>query len=123
MATTPAGASINQIEHYLQEYNCGLFRRFDYGKSGNKNRYNNKIPPNYDVSKINANIHLYYSDNDYFAAIVDVHKLMYTLGGALKEAYRLPYPKFNHLDFLWANDIYEILYKKVMADIALYIKK
>lgn len=118
MATTPAGCSINQIFHYLQEYNSGYFRQFDYGKTRNKKDYGSKTPPDYDVEGIDVPIYLYYSDNDYFASLIDVDKLRMTLDErSLKRAYRLPEKKWNHLDFLWGLNIKEILYDTLLDDI------
>lgn len=118
MATTPAGCSINQMFHYLQEYNSGHFRQFDYGSIRNKKDYGSKTPPDYDVAGIDVPIYLYYSDNDYFASLIDVDKLRMTLDEkSLKRAYRLPEVKWNHLDFLWGLNIKEILYDRVLEDI------
>ncbi|XP_064551955.1 lipase 3 [Drosophila montana] len=118
MATTPAGCSINQIFHYLQEYNSGYFRQFDYGSTRNKKDYGSKTPPEYDVEGMDVPIYLYYSDNDYFASLIDVDKLRYTMNpDSLKRAYRLPEAKWNHLDFLWGLNVKEILYDTVLDDI------
>ncbi|CAD6993542.1 lipase 3 [Ceratitis capitata] len=119
MATTPAGCSINQIQHYLQEYNSGEFRQFDYGKSRNKKTYGSKKPTEYNLEAIDVPTYLYYSDNDNFVSLVDVVRLIYGLKPeTLKRAYRLPYPKWNHIDFLWGIDVETIVYDVVMEDIA-----
>ncbi|KAH8299612.1 hypothetical protein KR044_003507 [Drosophila immigrans] len=118
MATTPAGCSVNQMFHYLQEYNSGDFRRFDYGSTRNKKEYGSKNPPDYDVEGIDVPVYLYYSDNDYFASLIDVDTLRYTMDPAsLKRAYRMPEVKWNHLDFLWGLNVKEILYDTVLDDI------
>ncbi|KAM8713456.1 hypothetical protein ACLKA7_013724 [Drosophila subpalustris] len=118
MATTPAGCSINQMFHYLQEYNSGHFRQFDYGSTRNKKEYGNKNPPDYDVEGIDVPVYLYYSDNDYFASLIDVDLLRRTMNpNSLKRAYRMPESKWNHLDFLWGMNIKEILYDTVLDDI------
>lgn len=118
METTPAGCSINQMFHYLQEYNSGEFRQFDYGSIRNKKEYGSKTPPDYDVEGIDVPVYLYYSDNDYFASLIDVDKLRYVMNpDSLKSAYRLPEPKWNHLDFLWGMNVKEILYDRVLEDI------
>ncbi|SPP74295.1 lipase 3 [Drosophila guanche] len=118
MATTPAGCSVNQIFHYLQEYNSGYFRQFDYGSSRNKKEYGSKTAPDYDVAGINVPTYLYYSDNDYFASLIDVDRLRYVMDpNSLRSAYRLPETKWNHLDFLWGLNVKEILYDRVLNDI------
>nr|XP_016927866.1 lipase 3 [Drosophila suzukii] len=118
MATTPAGCSVNQIFHYLQEYNSGYFRQFDYGSTRNKKEYSSKTPPEYDVAGIDVPTYLYYSDNDYFASLIDVDRLRYVMNpSALRSAYRLPEEKWNHIDFLWGLNVKEILYDRVIDDI------
>ncbi|XP_055847681.1 lipase 3-like [Episyrphus balteatus] len=118
LATTPAGCSINQGFHYLQEFSSGEFRQFDYGMVRNKLTYGKKSPPNYPLEKINVPIYLYYSDNDYMASVVDVHRLIRALpDSTVKRAYRVPHDKWNHLDFLWGLNIREQVYDAVMEDV------
>lgn len=47
----------------------GKFKQFDHGILNNKNVYGAITPPNYDISKINAPIHLFYSENDWLANV------------------------------------------------------
>ncbi|XP_055847675.1 lipase 3-like [Episyrphus balteatus] len=117
-ATTPAGSSINQIYHFLQEYNSGFFRQFDYGFARNSLAYGSTKPPKYPIEKIDLPIFLYYSDNDYLSSVVDVHKLMRTLKDTtLRRAYRVGHPKWNHLDHLWGMNIRELLHDAIMEDL------
>ena len=45
----------------------GKFQQYDYGITGNKEKYNSLVPPKYDLSKITAPVHVYYSENDWLA--------------------------------------------------------
>lgn len=36
------------------------------------------------------------------------------------EAYKIEYPKFSHLDFLWANDVVKLLYNDVFDYLSRY---
>ncbi|XP_055901809.1 lipase 3-like [Eupeodes corollae] len=111
MATTPAGASTNQIIHYAQEYVSGYFREFDLGRGLFK-------PKKYPIEKIDVPIFLYYSENDYMASVVDVEKLMRKLKSkTLMRAYKVPDPNWNHLNFLWGLNIKEQVYNAVLEDI------
>ncbi|XP_055901806.1 lipase 3-like [Eupeodes corollae] len=118
IATTPAGSSINQITHFLQEYNSGYFRQFDYGKLRNSLTYGSSQPPEYPLEDIDVPIFLYYSDNDYLSSVVDVHRLMRTLKETtMRRAYRVPHPKWNHLDHIWGMNIKEQLHDAIMEDL------
>lgn len=117
LATSPAGASTNQLFHYLQEYKSGDFRQFDYGEADNKKIYGSKTPTDYNLRDIEVPIYLYYSDNDYFANVVDVDKLRSELNPkALKRSYRMPEKLWNHLDFMWGLNAKKVLYDTVMED-------
>lgn len=70
----PNGASVKQIVHYSQEMVSDCFRPFDYGKVENLKKYGSSKPPNYDLSNIVVPVTLYYSDNDWLAAKVDVER-------------------------------------------------
>lgn len=121
LATSPAGASTNQLFHYLQEYKSGDFRQFDYGHSKNEEIYGSKTPTDYNVRGIEVPIYLYYSDNDYFANVVDVDKLRSELNPkALKRSYRMPEKLWNHLDFMWGLNAKEVLYDTVIEDMKMY---
>ncbi|XP_055853570.1 lipase 3-like [Episyrphus balteatus] len=118
LATTPAGASVNQITHYLQENNSGYFRQFDYGFLRNPFAYGSTKPPEYPIEEIDVPIFLYYSDNDYLSSVVDVHRLMRTLKETtLRRAYRVQHPKWNHLDHIWGMNIKEYLHDAIMEDL------
>lgn len=57
----------------------GNFRRFDFGMDHNLRLYKVAEPPMYNVSAITAPIALYYSQNDFFAALdVSIFTISYT---------------------------------------------
>ncbi|XP_014469105.1 PREDICTED: lipase 3-like [Dinoponera quadriceps] len=110
----PAGASTKQFVHYAQLINSGKFRQFDYGFFGNLGIYNSITPPKYDLTKIHVPIALHYSTNDWLSNVRDVHQLYNELGNPLGK-FRVPYEKFNHLDYLWAKDVDTLLYDKILS--------
>lgn len=107
-ATHPAGSSTSQLIHYLQEYTSGYFRRFDYGKHKNKKVYGQKEPTNYQTENIVAETYFYYGDNDYFADVSDVLRMALKIKN-LELYYQVPIPQWNHLDFLWAINVAEMI--------------
>jgi hypothetical protein len=89
---------------------------FDFGILRNLQRYGNIQPPSYDLSAVTAPVYLYYADNDWMAAVEDVNELAGKLGNVVKKI-RIPYEKFNHLDFLYASDADSLLYRKIIENI------
>lgn len=41
-------------------------------------------------------------------------KKLYSLLPNKSDLYRVPFPKFNHLDFIWGKDAPELVYKKLL---------
>uniref|UniRef100_A0A1B0CG72 Partial AB-hydrolase lipase domain-containing protein n=1 Tax=Lutzomyia longipalpis TaxID=7200 RepID=A0A1B0CG72_LUTLO len=103
-ANIPSGASTKQAFHYLQLVNSGHFRPFDYGPAENMKKYGSRAPPDYPLERITAPISLHYSDNDWLISVEDVDKLRRRIPNLIG-AFRVPYPKFNHADYLLAIDI------------------
>lgn len=110
---TPSGASTRQIIHYGQLMRVNHFRQYDYGYFGNHNRYGTFRPPNYNLEQITAPVALHYGSNDWLAAVVDVQRLASRLPN-LVEYREVPHPRFNHLDFVWARNVSELLYNRVL---------
>ena len=122
LAVTPAGSSVNQIMHYLQEYRSGYFRQFDHFYYRNKKRYGSYTPPKYDLSNLKAPMYFYYGTNDKLASVADVMKLAKEVPKtSLIQNYKVPHPKFNHLDFIWAINVKSLLYDKVLDDIKNFV--
>ena len=50
----PANTSIKSLEHFDQliHLDAPIFRKFDYGEEGNRQRYGSESPPEYDMSKV-----------------------------------------------------------------------
>lgn len=111
----PAGAAIKQIQHFLQGIASGNFSQYDFGSSKNLEYYHQETPPVYDIKKVTAPVSLYYTENDFFAHPKDVMRLEAELPNRVT-LFKVPMEKFNHLDFLFARDVVELLYKDVIAE-------
>ncbi|XP_029171213.1 lipase 3-like isoform X2 [Nylanderia fulva] len=108
----PAGTSIKAFVHYAQVHQSGKFRKFDYGSAKNLLMYNSVEPPDYDLTKITVPIALLYASNDLVADPVDVKRL-YDLLPNVIDMYEVPWPKFNHADFIWAKDVAKLVYERI----------
>lgn len=111
----PAGAAIKQIQHFFQGIGSGNFSQYDFGPSKNLEYYHQETPPLYDIRKVTAPVSLYYAMNDFFAHPDDVQKLDSELPNRIT-LNKVSMEKFNHLDFLFARDAVELLYKFVIAE-------
>lgn len=109
----PARTSTRTFVHYAQGIISGKFRQYDYGATENLKIYNSVEPPVYDTARIAVPIALYYGDNDWMANTTDVLQLSRELRN-LVDLYEIPFSKFNHLDFLWAIQAPELVYKRIL---------
>ncbi|XP_061706937.1 lipase 3-like isoform X1 [Cydia pomonella] len=110
---TPAGAATRQLIHYGQLYKSSKFVQFDHGLLTNKRKYGTFKPPPYDLSNIRTPVFLHYADNDWLSTPNDVDKLLREVKSAVGK-YKVPLPKFNHLDFVFAIDAKKLIYDRVM---------
>ncbi|XP_012231374.2 lipase 3-like isoform X1 [Linepithema humile] len=109
----PSGTSIKLVSHFLQEINSGKFRAYDYGREKNMQIYNATIPPDYDLSRITVPIALIHAGNDWVVTEKDLKMLRDSLTNIVED-YRVPFPKFNHADFMWAKDVDALVYEKIL---------
>ncbi|XP_012231415.1 lipase 3 [Linepithema humile] len=109
----PAGTSTKTMIHFLQEIRSGKFRQYDYGRKKNMQIYKAPQPPDYNLSNITTPIALFYADNDWLNNVIDVKRLYNSLTNVL-DTYRVSFPKFNHIDFLWAKDAPTLVYDRLL---------
>lgn len=92
---------------------------FDFGLTKNLIKYGSLSPPDYNLKAVTAPVFLHYSDNDWLAAVKDVDELASKLGNVVGK-FRVPDPKFNHLDYTYATDADKLLYERVLSFIERY---
>ena len=108
------GTSIWTGVHFLYNNAKNQFAKFDYGLEENIIKYGKPDPPEYNLSAINSKyIILVQSLGDSLADPVDVMRLKSELTVPYIE-YTVPYRKFSHLDFLWAENVYSQVYEPVI---------
>ncbi|XP_044749500.1 lipase 3-like [Coccinella septempunctata] len=110
----PAGSSTKAVLHYGQEIKSdGNFQQYDYGPAGNLKQYGTESPPMYNLSNIEVPIYLMYSYNDFLASPIDVVRMSKKLVN-LAGMYSIPLKKFNHVDFLFGKDAFEVVYQPLI---------
>ncbi|XP_053209378.1 gastric triacylglycerol lipase-like [Panonychus citri] len=108
------GTSSWTLNHYAYNYVNDQFARYNFGPIGNLEKYGSIDPPKYNLSAINlGNIVLITSDFDPLSDPTDLMTLKKSLKVPFIE-YSVPYPKFSHLDFLWAKNVYSQVYEPMV---------
>ncbi|XP_063603947.1 lipase 3-like [Penaeus indicus] len=119
LSNTPAGTSIWTVTHYFQEMISGNFQKYDYGENLNLEKYNSKYPPKYNLSKVEVPVALFSSENDWLAAPKDVEQLRHELPNVVYHQV-VADPMFTHLDFVWAKDADQLVYKYVLKILSVF---
>lgn len=110
----PAGTSTKTVLHYAQEIkNEGKFQEYDYGPDGNMIEYGMPTPPQYKLINIKRPIYLMYAENDILASPIDVERLAKKLTN-LVGMYKVPLDVFNHIDFIFGKDAYNLVYEPII---------
>ncbi|KAJ8675726.1 hypothetical protein QAD02_011512, partial [Eretmocerus hayati] len=110
---SPAGTSLKTAFHYIQNFWKKNFRFYDYGQAENLRIYNNKEPPEYNISKISVPIAIYWAENDFLSRPADVVRLYEKLEKKIG-LFKIEDPKFNHEDFIWGIGAPELVYKRLL---------
>ena len=101
----------------FQEVVSAEFCRYDYyDEHINFEHYDQATPPLWNVGNVNVPIATYYGANDWLTAYYDYERMLNQIPN-LYEAYTVDFPKWNHLDFLWAKDIDTLLFPKLLENI------
>lgn len=122
MGHLPAGASTRQIKQYGQAVASHEFRMYDYGVDINEKVYGDRIPPVYDVTRIQTPVSLYYSEADWLAHPDDVSTLRTKLPN-VTDSYAIPVDHFSHMDFMYSKKAPEVVYKRLIDSIDNYATK
>jgi len=100
----PAGTSVLNMFHWRQLVLTGKFNKFNYGTAGNMQHYGQPTPPDYDLSKIDIPVHLFFSNKDSFVHEKDSQRLLDSLTGSPEVEKK--YYGGGHMTFLWSKDIF-----------------
>ncbi|XP_063832121.1 lipase 3-like [Ostrinia nubilalis] len=111
--TTMQPASFRQIEHFGKIAQTSVFTSWEdgLGRPGAEGR----VKP-YNLTNVRVPVTLIYGENDQLTEKSQIKRLAEELKatGTLESITACPWPKFNHLDFLFAKDVASILNKPVV---------
>ncbi|XP_017042737.1 lipase 1 [Drosophila ficusphila] len=109
-----AGSSLKSVEHYGQQIHSGGFFKFNYYNTWeNRRRHGADTPPQYKLTNVDCKVALYYSKNDRLSSEKDVFRLRDLLPNVVHD-YLIPEPLFNHVNFIWGNDVKTVLYDRML---------
>lgn len=109
----PAGDSRKGLLHHNQAVLSKRFAPYDYGPAKNRKLYGQAVPSEYKLSQATANIALIVGKNDNLSRVRDVEKLRKLLPNVVKY-HVMKQSEWNHLDFIWANDMPETLFPVIL---------
>lgn len=115
VAHFPAGTSVKDLNHYEQFILKDRFGRYDYGTSGNLERYFWPTPPSYQLKQLGMKTALFMATNDALADPKDTSELITDLTGNANLVFAKEYPGYSHLTWLvgstmdWFEDLKPLL--------------
>nr|XP_025706749.1 lipase member K isoform X2 [Callorhinus ursinus] len=112
LAQSFAGTSVQNMLHWAQAANSGLFQAFDWGNPDqNMMHFHQLTPPVYDVTKMEVPTAVWSGGHDRVADVRDVENL-------LPKITRLIYYKlishYNHVDFYLGQDAPQEIYQDLI---------
>ncbi|XP_036294377.1 lipase member K isoform X1 [Pipistrellus kuhlii] len=112
LAQSPAGTSVQNMLHWAQAVNSGLFRAYDWG-----NPYQNMIhfqqltPPLYNVTKMEVPTAIWSGGHDRVADPRDVENVLPNITSLI---YYKFIPHYNHVDFYLGQDAPQEIYQDLI---------
>ncbi|EEB09974.1 Lipase 1 precursor, putative [Pediculus humanus corporis] len=113
------GVGGKELIHLLQISESDVFRPFDYGRQLNIKYYGKTMPEPYNLTKITTPVFLYYGPNDFFVSERDLFKFARELPNFIGY-YKIPYNKFNHIDYIFANNANDLFFPHIIHLLNLY---
>jgi len=115
----PGGTSIKNILHWIQIFHNQDLAYYDYGKEKNLKVYNQTKPPSYNMTNFydySIPSFITRSDSDPFSSEKDVDLWLKFINYNQKKdiIQVLNLTNYNHLDYLWSEDAYEDIFKKII---------
>ncbi|KAH8328643.1 hypothetical protein KR067_012035, partial [Drosophila pandora] len=107
------GTAAKQLVHYGQLQGTINFQRYDYGFLINRMRYQNRYPPQYNLSAVNCKVALHHGDGDWLGSASDVQRLQQSLPNVIQSR-KVPFDAFAHFDFTLAMNVRPLVYDSVV---------
>ncbi|XP_041364368.1 gastric triacylglycerol lipase-like [Gigantopelta aegis] len=113
VAHSPAGTSVQNMEHFAQGVNHDRFQMYDYGtQDANMAHYGQITPPLYHVDEMETPVVLFSGTHDFLADPTDVSWLAPQLKNM--RAHHV-IPEWEHMDFVYAVNAPQMCYNKITS--------
>jgi len=109
LCKSPSDYAWGQYTQYVQLAGVDAFQKYDFHWQ-NPMKYGQSSPPQYDLTKVRAPVALFHSGGDDMTADPDVQNLKSRLSNCVFEQHLDASLDFDHLDYIWAEDVREIVY-------------
>ncbi|XP_062520480.1 gastric triacylglycerol lipase-like [Corticium candelabrum] len=115
LSHTPAGTSVQNVIHFVQEVNSNKFQMYDYGSpQANADHYSGMTaPPVYNLTDFHVPVYTYQGTNDWLADSEDVVWLKSQLSSLQGNK---TINGYEHLDFIWATDVATQVYGHIIDE-------
>uniref|UniRef100_A0AAR5Q7J7 Lipase n=1 Tax=Dendroctonus ponderosae TaxID=77166 RepID=A0AAR5Q7J7_DENPD len=115
LSVSPAGASTKQVMHIIQNRISGQFAQYDHSDQNPQKL----TAPIYNVSRITTPVAVYFGKSDIFVSVEGLHEQLKSIPNVVLR-YKVPYERFNHMDFIYAKDLNRLVNNKIMETIDIY---
>jgi len=105
----PAGSSVMNLMHWMQNIRNDSFSKFDYGEEGNMAHYGQPTPPSYNIGNLTMPIALFSGSQDALADPTDVQRLISELPPS-SVVFQRNDEDYAHMDFTWGLDTQTRIY-------------
>ncbi|XP_055600174.1 lipase 1-like [Uranotaenia lowii] len=109
----PGGASIKELQHYIQIIWTRRFAPYDYGPHLNMEMYGVKVPPLYPLDRIRIPVNIHYGLADKIVDSSGVEGFAAKLINSPRVQMRA-YDRLGHSDFIFGEAAYQMVYPEVI---------
>ncbi|XP_069960383.1 gastric triacylglycerol lipase-like isoform X3 [Cherax quadricarinatus] len=109
----PSGVGLHIFTHLLQLHHSGGFHAYDYGHARNLVEYGTPSPPDFTLNSVTVPVGVFWAEGD---AVVAPEGMQLTLSKLPRLVLnrKVPLPDYNHLDFLFAENAADLVYRHVV---------
>ncbi|XP_039442095.1 lipase 3-like [Culex pipiens pallens] len=109
----PAGASMKEVQHYIQVIWTKRFAPYDYGWERNMELYGSKVPPEYPLDRITVPVNFHYGLADKIVDATGVEWVAAKLINSARVRMRA-YDRLQHSDFIFGDAAHQLVYNEVI---------